>query len=124
MTNATKLIAGLLLIAGVTAIEYGGTFSSRYPFGQVCRAHRISALDVSGRSRARRRAHDSRARCAGIHRPGRLVRANRMGGSDRIPRGSCSGERRVFRRGDRQRQTSLADSSRGCGSACLCWADV
>src|SRR5215471_12894783 len=27
-----------------------------------------------------------------------------MGGADRIRGGSCSGERRVFRRGDRQRQ--------------------
>ena len=75
MTDATKLIAGLLLIT-VPTIEFGGTFLLTYPFGQASRVHRVSALDVPGRSRARRGAGDSRARCAGIHRPGGLVHAN------------------------------------------------
>jgi hypothetical protein len=71
MTDATKLIAGLLMIT-VPTIEFGGTFLLSVLSGKHS--------EFTGFQRSMFRAGhahaggpgDSRARCAGIHRPKRL----------------------------------------------------
>jgi hypothetical protein len=105
MTDATKLIAGLLLIT-VPTIEFGGTFllsivSGKHP-----------ELTEFQRSMFRAgHAHAGvlvilAARCAGVHRSRGFLHAKWMGGTDGLRGCSHSDKHRLFRRGDRQGRDS------------------